>query len=275
MPATRPLTARLVFAALLVQSLALVQGVRAGEAPAEADLLARAEAAFRQGRASAGRADARKHFAEAASCYRQLHDRGARNVHLYRNLGNAALLADQLPRAVWAYRHALRLAANDRAARESLDYVRSRVGYPENRGRPASSAWPPWLPRTDPDWLFVLTFFLYALACVLFTRSLTRPDPELGTAPFVLAAAVALGVGWVVLDGHQRQDEHFPPVVIAAETPLYRGNGPSYPAHEELPRLAPGMEARRLHERGGWLQIAFPGGETGWVPGEAALVVGR
>jgi hypothetical protein len=32
------------------------------------------------------------------------------------------------------------------------------------------------------------------------------------------------------------------------------------------------MEARRLHERGGWLQIQFASGEVGWMEKAAVLV---
>jgi hypothetical protein len=64
-------------------------------------------------------------------------------------------------------------------------------------------------------------------------------------------------------------------VVIREDKPPFRkGNGRSYPAHADLPVLSRGMEARRIHERGGWLQIQFASGEVGWVEKSAVLVDG-
>jgi hypothetical protein len=51
---------------------------------------------------------------------------------------------------------------------------------------------------------------------------------------------------------------------------LRRGNGRSYPPRYPTP-LNRGVEARRLFERGDWLQIELSGGEVGWVERAAIL----
>ncbi len=61
-------------------------------------------------------------------------------------------------------------------------------------------------------------------------------------------------------------------VIREDKLPLRKGNGPSYPANPDLPMLYRGMEARKLHERGPWLQIEFASGEVGWVETAAVLI---
>ena len=83
----------------------------------EDELLIQAESAFHEGircvaEAPDKPAEARKCFARAAQWYEQLRQTGANNAVLDRNLGNAYLLAGDLPRAILAYRHGLLLAGH-------------------------------------------------------------------------------------------------------------------------------------------------------------------
>ncbi len=85
--------------------------------------------------------------------------------------------------------------------------------------------------------------------------------------------ALASGFGWWLWNRAERFEQQHPLVVVAFEdVPLRTGNGTSYPLHATLPQLYPGMEARRLHQRGDWLQIRFATGEIGWVPTKKVLV---
>src|SRR5437773_1229663 len=80
------------------------------------ELARRAEEAFERGVARRQQGEkSRALFVEAARDFEELRRRGARNPMLQRNLGNAYLLADDLPRAILAYRCGLRLAPDDRA----------------------------------------------------------------------------------------------------------------------------------------------------------------
>jgi hypothetical protein len=252
-----------------------VPELKAQDAATAPEIRARAEAEFAKGtKLRHSPEQAHQHFAKAAEYYRELHGRGVRNGDLYRNLGNAALLADDLPQAIWAYRQGVGVIPNDAGLRDHLEYARSQVDYPGPgyRGRPRAGSWPPWLPRPHPDVLLILAFCIHSVACVLVTLRVARSTYNLRVPALFFAAAVVLGLGWGVLDSHERLEEHYPVVVITEETPLYRGNGASYPAHDESPSLAPGREGRRLHARGDWLQIRLTGGEIGWVPRQAVLV---
>src|SRR5262249_13594103 len=144
----------------------------------------RAEEAFAEGnRLRSSPEKARKSFAKSASCYDQLRRRGIENVELLRNLGNAALVADELPAAILAYRRALGRAPHDSGAREGLASARSQVQSPgpDNRGRPQPDVWPPWLPRPPLALVLVAALILYACGCLLLTRWLMlRRGPRLG-----------------------------------------------------------------------------------------------
>jgi hypothetical protein len=109
---------------------------------------------------------ARTHFRAAALCFEELRQRGVRNALLYRNLGNAYLLADDLPRAILAYRSGLQLSPADQALRDNLALARDRVVYPEDSalGRPPADPRPPWLPRLGGRWVFSLALGFYVLA---------------------------------------------------------------------------------------------------------------
>jgi hypothetical protein len=240
------------------------------------ELAERAEAEFAEGvRLRQAAEQARPHFRAAAEAFDELRRRGARNPTLYRNLGNACLLADDLPGAILSYRRGLRLAPYDRALRANLDAARERVVYPpySNFGRPSRDPRPPWLPRLPAEWLAITAAAGYVLAWVFLTRWLmTRRGRLLLAAALLLVVAVGLsGVVVVLARGEQDQEAH-PLVVIAQDGVLLRrGDGLAFPPRYETP-VNRGVEARLLFERGAWLQIELSGGEVGWVPREYALV---
>jgi hypothetical protein len=193
----------------------------------------------------------------------------------FHNLGNAYFLADRLPEAILAFRRGLRLDPNDGGLADNLDYARARVqNLFGNRGRPEEESWPPWLYQPSPFQVLVVALILYSAACVLATRWLmTRRRALMVRAILVFILAAAGGFFWLYLKNENTWQDQHPLVVIREDKlPLRKGNGPSYAANADLPVLSRGMEARRLHERGGWLQIQFPSGEVGWVEKTAVLV---
>jgi hypothetical protein len=190
------------------------------------------------------------------------------------NLGNAGFLADDVPRAIWAFRRGLALAPQHRRLREHLDYARAQVALPgQQSGQPELDPWPMWLPRwTGCVWL-TLTAGAYTAACAAGAVWLiVRRRAWLVAAGGALVLSGLAGWAWSIGARATRHDRETPVVVIKAEgAMLHTGNGPSYPPHADLPTLYAGMETRRLHERGGWLQIQFAGGEIGWAPRERVL----
>jgi len=240
------------------------------------EILERAEAEFQEGvRLREARDQAQPHFRNAAGNFEELRQRGVYNPALYRNLGNAYLLADDLPRAILSYRRGLLLTPNDPDLRDSLAEARERVAYPASGdlGRPRSEDRPPWLPYLRSNWLMVAAVACYIFGCLSVTRwRMVRRGRLLtvGISALLLAGMLS---GWLMLRAEERRDsvEH-PLVVIARDGVLLRrGNGGAFPPRYDTP-VNRGVEGRLLFERGGWVQIELSAGEIGWVPRQAVLV---
>jgi hypothetical protein len=233
-----------------------------------ADWLTRAEADFRDGlRHLDNTAVARPLFRRAADGYGQAHRLGAANPGLFRNQGNAALLADDLAGAILAYRQGLRLDPDDPALKAGLAEARARVGFPDTPdwtkvGRPvAVPAWADWL-ASWPAWAVGLALSAGGWLAWAVRRG--------GAAPFAAVTGTALLVAGAAADEWRRAPLRPPAVVVAEErVPLRRGNGTAYPPRLDAP-MPRGLEARPVAERGGWLQVELSGGVVGWVPAAAA-----
>lgn len=242
----------------------------------DAELLDQAEAAFREGvRVRDNPGEAPRSFRQAADCYEELWRRGIHNAALARNLGNASLLAGDVPRAIFAYRHGLQMAPDDQALRTSLAHARNEVIYsqPGNLGRPAADPWPPGLPRATPARLLMLTACCYAFAWVAFTRWLmTRRGWPLAAGGSALAVVAVLLFLLVAEVRNARYEAEHPLVVLARDKVLLRkGNGDGYPPRYDT-ALNRGVEAQLLFVRGDWLQVELVAGEVGWVPRDAVLL---
>jgi hypothetical protein len=239
------------------------------------DVLERAETEFQEGvHLRQARDQAQPHFRNAAGYLDELRQRGVHNPALYRNLGNAYLLADDLPRAILSYRRGLYLAPNDLALRESLAEARQRVAYPQSGdlGRPQSDDRPPWLPHLHSNWLMFAAGIVYVLGCVGLTRWRMGLERLFlgGLLALLLAGALS---GWLMVRAHEQNEREAHPLVVIARDGvlLRRGNGVAFPPRYDTP-VNRGVEGRLRFERGGWVQIELSGGEIGWVPRAAVLV---
>jgi hypothetical protein len=259
----------------LLSGLLLAAGSVPIETPTELALLDQAEAAFREGVQAQGPAS-KEAFRRAAQRYEELHDCGIRSAALYRNQGNAFLLAGDLPGAILAYRRGLRLAPNDGELQANLAYARDQVvqGLTDSHGRPPVEQRPPWLPRLASKRALGLALGLYALSWLAVTRwFMTRRAWLLALAGCALGAAALLAGGMAIETSAARREAEHPLVVIAREggMKLRKGNGQSYPPYDYA--LRPGVEARlRFDDQRGWLQIELVGGEVGWVRRADVLV---
>jgi tetratricopeptide (TPR) repeat protein len=242
---------------------------------ADVEVAERAEAEFGEGVRLRQAADkARPHFRAAAAYFDELRRRGARNAMLYRNLGNAYLLAGDLPHAILSYHRGLRLAPRDRALRDNLEQARALVSYPpgSNFGRPAADPTPLWLPRLGPGWLLAAAALLYALAWVFLTRWLMVRRGRLQALGLAAVLAAGLATGGLIVIYRVDEGEAARPLVVVLDDGvlLRKGDGLTYPPRYDTP-LNRGAEARRLFERGAWLQVELAGGEVGWVPRQYVL----
>jgi len=258
--------------------LLLVFGMSASaqSVKSDAQVLAEANAAFDQGvQERTLLLKARRQFALAADGYHELHHRGIRSAALYANLAHAAALADRKAEALWACHLGLRLDPNHSRLRNHLTIMRGKVLYPAAlQGRLDADAWPPWLHRPTLYELNCISVLAYSLACLLGSFAFARSSQNWTWAAFasLLIAAIA-GVGVWHEWRRAEIDRDTPLVIIAENTPLYRGNAFSYPHHPALATLYTGMEVRQIHRRGQWLNVRLTTGEVGWLPRSSVLIV--
>ena len=243
--------------------------------PSQEAALARAEQSMRLGREVRSKVvEARQHFRDAAEACADLHRGGVVSPELYLLWGNAELLADRVPRAIWAYHSGLRLDPWNRILREHLALARSRVARAQsNRTAPQPDSWSVWLPA---PWTSLVTASLaLALSCAAAAAWHVTRSTQMGWfALAALALALVASAGCARATKREIREREQPRVVIAEpDTPMNLGNGPSYPPHPETPRLPAGAEGRLVHRRGGWLRIELAAGDVGWIPAAKALVV--
>lgn len=223
-----------------------------------------AETAFQAGLDSrAFPEQARSHFLRAEQLYAQLRDEGVNTPTLYRNLGNAALLAGDLPQAILAYRQGLAADPGDPVLQASLQYARTRVDSTDGFKQAGDGFF-----FRFHGWTFPTAYLLYVPGWFFLARWWrSRLPGNLYMGLGCLATSLILLAGVWIYDSKV----HKPVAVITQdETYLRKGNGFAYPRLEERP-LAQGAEAEVLASRNGWLKIELASGVTGWIPEKAAI----
>jgi hypothetical protein len=244
----------------------------------DAELAEHARAAFDEGRRLRdGGESGEKEFQTAAACYEQLRARGVENATLYANLGDAYVLADDLPRAILAYRRGLRQTPHDAGLLTRFTAARALVAYSANHplGRPAPEPHPPWLLRVASLWLLLGSFLCYGGVCAGVTRWLmTRRGRWLVAAAACLLAGVLPTA--LLVDAERRRGaeaERTLVVVKDDDVLLRKGDGLKYPKRYDA-TVNRGVEATLVNERqeGQWVQIELAGGEIGWVPRRFVLI---
>jgi tetratricopeptide (TPR) repeat protein len=234
-------------------------------------LFEKAVAAFREGVALAKQpAKAQVQFRVAAVCYEALRGRGFVSATLYRNQGNAYLLAGELPRAILAYRRGLRLSPGDESLQLHLERARGHVARDGagEFGRPPDVGVRFYL---SPAALMILGVLFYSGCWLALTAWwMSRRALLLGVAAVAGALSAAAFDHLVVERRHRLDDANHPLIVVAKDqVELRSGNGKAYPPRYDS-KLRRGVEARCLYERPGWLQIELTGGQVGWIPRDAA-----
>lgn len=234
----------------------------------ENDLRRRAEEHFAEGLRLRDRGErGTRAFRACAEALEELRRQGVDNPLLEQNLGNAYLLAGDLPRAILAYRRGLRLAPGDAALRARLALARERVVFAEgsSRGRIEEPAGENGLPYLSTTTLYTLTILCYGLGLLSLTRAwMRRARAWVWSGALLLVLAAGLGL----LLMQRMWTPERPLVVLAKDGVLLRkGNSKLFPAWfaEGLNR---GVEATLLHEQEGWCQIELSTGEVGWVAEE-------
>ena len=211
-------------------------------------------------------------YSAAVELYRTLVERGHDGGYLHYNLGNAYLRSGELGHAIAAYLRARARLPRDEDLRANLEFARqsARDAIAPPAPTPLVATlffWHFALSRAELAWLVAaLNLLLWGtLALRLWRREL--PGTKGGAAlllVLLLAAGGSLAVRYL-----------WPArtvVVVPQEIPAHTA-----PDTESVTRfkLHAGSELRLRGRRDGWLRIALPGGEQGWIRSEWAEVVER
>jgi hypothetical protein len=257
----------------------------------DTDLLELAEESFRLGveYRKDGSADPRRPLLMAVKCWTELQQRGVDNPAIYRNIGHAYVLADDLGHAILTFHCGLRQYPRDDGLRDSLAAARELVVYKaeDPLGRPVPERHLPWLRPDAVPWLLLAAFVCYAAACVGVTRWLMTRRGWLLTvaACSLLVAALPTALAtWLLIDTERLQHAETERTLVVFKdegvklredegVKLRKGDGLRYPPRYET-TLHPGVEARLVRQRGDWVQIELAGGEIGWVPKQHLLIDG-
>jgi hypothetical protein len=256
--------------------LLLLSAPASASSLSDAEILSSAEQAFAE--ATALRDDsakARPAFARAAIGYDELWRRGHHNPALALNRAKAHRLAGNLPAAIVALHEGLDVTRWNRPLQQALEDARSAVGYPAT-GELAAQCRP--IPvatlgtRISPLDASLVAALLWLLVCVCVARfAMTHVGGWLLFSGLWFAGLVLLGGFWLRDYQRQLKENEQQLVVVAEDVLLRKGNSESYPARLE-PKLPRGVEAHKLTERGGWVQVRLAGGVVGWLPVSAVLV---
>lgn len=243
------------------------------------ELANRAEAAFRDGVKNRDQGqNGYNEFRTAAAYYEELRHRGCDSPELELSLGDAYFLADDLPRALVAYRRGLRLSPLDPSLRRCLAEARDQVIYPDDTafGRPPLVGGKIFLPGWAANALLALTASLFCVGLILLTRyaMVRRWLWLVGGLGGLLGAGLLTLLLVQVARGIGSEDTQ-PLVVIAEDGVLLRkGDSLAFPPRYETV-VNRGVEARLLFQRPGWVQIELAAGEVGWVPRNYVIVDGQ
>ncbi|HSQ58002.1 MAG TPA: hypothetical protein VLM40_19920, partial [Gemmata sp.] len=180
-----------------------------------------------------------------------------------------------LPGAIVALNEGLGITRWSRELQVAREEARAEVAYPVNSDLAAQCR--PSPPhglgtRFSPADAWIACGVLWLLACGSIARfAMTRAAAWLAFGAAWLAAVVLVGALWLKDQYGQRSANEHPRVVVLRKTTLHRGNAEAYPPRLET-RLPRGVEARKLAERGGWVQIELAGGAVGWLPASSILI---
>lgn len=204
-------------------------------------------------------------FRQARRLFSEVARNGAYSPELFTNLGNAALLSEDLGHAVLAYRRALILDPGHPRALQNLDHVRSLL--------------PSWVPRPDPPGLLDSFFFWHATlassrrslaASVCFAAAALLVAGSIRSSLASLRTAALLpGLAWIALVGslavEARGAEAQAAVVTASEVVARAADSSLAPAVLAAP-LPAGTEVEIVERRSPWVQVRLANGRDAWLP---------
>jgi tetratricopeptide (TPR) repeat protein len=199
-------------------------------------------------------------FAEAAEAYGKLIAGGQRSATLYFNLGNACYKAEQMGRAIAAYRQAERLTPRDAALRANLQFVRKKVNGDE---RGIGPFWRDWLATlTLNEWAMTGAVLVWGWFLVLALREF-KPGwrRALHSCTLWLGLTMLVSLACLAAAAYDRLANRFAVVVMKEAVLRFGPLQESRVSHQ----LQDGSEVSVVDEKDNWLQVRDRKGRFGWL----------
>lgn len=236
------------------------------------DSLAQARGVYQSALAEDDRVRRTRLFSEAEQQLREIAGRRNNAPEILTDWGNAALGAQDLGRAVLAYRRALDVSPTYERARTNLDWLRDRA--------------PVWLPRPVEQGALDSLFFwhhnlsiaqrhLIGALAFAFGVLLLAPWPGRRTRGF-RRVAVPFLIVWVAASGSAllAAGAAREAVVLSDATVLRSADSLGAPPTLGNP-LPAGAELGILESREGWTRVVLSDGTRGWVASSAIEAINR
>lgn len=207
-------------------------------------------------------------FARAEQLFRQIIEGDeehapVRNPDLYVNMGNAALQAERLGPAVFAYRRALRLAPRHAQASQNLAYARSLlpdwVGYDDTHSLLGSLFF--WRSLLTVGQIEIWAAFVFLLAAGLVALSILTSQSLWRNLAVVPITVWAVMLSSLVLNPSRSVPRN---AVVVQESRIYTADSTNSPPRLSKP-VPSGAELTLIQQRGRWTELRLPDGRTGWV----------
>ncbi len=209
-------------------------------------------------------------YRRAIALYQGLLERGHDSGRLHYNLGNSYLRNGEQGRAIASYLRGRARLPRDEDPRANLDFARQSardaIAPPEPSALLSTLFfWHFALSRSELAWLVAAINLLLWSAMGL---RLWRPELPGGKGAVALLLVLLLATGGSLAVRYLRPDRTV--VVVPQEIPAHAA-----PDEESVTRfkLHAGSELRLRGRRDGWLRIALPDGEQGWIRTDWAEIV--
>jgi tetratricopeptide (TPR) repeat protein len=256
---------RIILVAVMV--CAAVFGATEQEKVEAHDLLARANQSFSKAN-EAHEDDARRLYLEAASLYKQAARAGnIDNARLYYNIGNSYLLADDLGRAIYNYKKAVKLDSSDPLLQRNLAVARSkRLDRIDVRmERKVLSTLFFWHYDFSLRVRFYVAMAAFSLMMITATLKLWLKTFSGFTAVFVVLTLVFVCFSGSVAAEQINDKTHTEGVIVADELIARKGDSERYEKAFKDP-LHSGTEFELVEKRPGWLRVRLADGSAVWLP---------
>lgn len=225
---------------------------------------------FQQAEETFATAKTSDQFLQAAAQYQEILDGGFASGSVFYNQGNAWMQANEVGRAIVAYRNAQRSLPRDPYLAANLRQALTKTGKPAEGQKSLIDYlffWQNSISYLEKTW--IVTGLLLAVLLMALAAQGTRYSKELKRLNIVILVAFVLMAGSLARDWTNFElSKHG---AIITDTTARKGGSESYePAFNQS--LTDGTEFTVKSEQNGWLHIDVAGAGEGWIPERNGVV---